>query len=858
METYIEAMISAGIPAFEIPEDGNIHRFGKKNSCWGVNHGFVAVFGDFRSGVEVKWFANGNKHLTQDEKARIEKTFEAVRLDRIDSQNKAAERAKTKLNKLPVNGSSQYLERKKIEAFGVKFCGNTLVVPLRDIEEKLTSLQFINEDGEKRFLSGGKKQGCFHVIGSLEAAEIAYIAEGYATAASVHMATEKPVVVAFDAGNIIPVIESITTKYPSLNIIVAADNDQFNEYGINIGKQKAEEAAEKYGVQYILPEFPEELIARLKAAGDIMPTDFNDLHVHCDLEVVTSQLNIQNVASNIDKKPVLPSPYILKKDGLYYEEDWICSPLEIVSYTRDENSENWGRLIRIENLDGYIHEHAIPMDMFSGDNSEFYGLVLSLGLTLTSKKSDRSKLPDFIQRIKLEKRALCTNKTGWYKEHFMLPDGAIPATDEFYLQSENGRNEGFCTAGSLKDWQENVAALCKGNSRLIFALSSAFAAPLLPLINSESGGFNLKGSSSIGKSTALSVAASVWGSPKYIQQWRTTDNALESIAALHNNCLLCLDEVSQTTGNDPAAIIYMLANGSGKNRSQAKGVLRRKHSWNLLFLSTGEISIADKINEAGKKANAGIMARIADIPADAGCGLGIFEDIGGYKDGSKFSDAIKENTAKYYGTAIREFLKHVVINKNELPHMIKSLQDDFNKTHLKEASDGQVHRVAARFATIASAGELAITTGILPYNEGAAYEATGKCFIAWLEARGSSGSLEIDEGIKQVRRFFELHHSSRFETIGNDYESDSSNKIINQAGYKRRAGGGYEFFVFPEVFRKEICSGYDSSLILKTLSQLGILVRGNERQYLKEQRLPVGKKKIYHLDSKILAEGEEA
>ena len=107
---------------------------------------------------------------------------------------------------------------------------------------------------------------------------------------------------------------------------------------------------------------------------------------------------------------------------------------------------------------------------------------------------------------------------------------------------------------------------------MIFALSTAFAAPILKILGEDSGGFNIKGNSSTGKSTALTVAASVWGSPKYLQQWKSTDNAMEAIANSYNNCLLCLDELGQVDGNIASDMIYMLANGSGKNRLKTRAV----------------------------------------------------------------------------------------------------------------------------------------------------------------------------------------------------------------------------------------------------------------------------------------------
>ena len=99
---------------------------------------------------------------------------------------------------------------------------------------------------------------------------------------------------------------------------------------------------------------------------------------------------------------------------------------------------------------------------------------------------------------------------------------------------------------------------------MLFAVSLAFAAPLLAPLAVENGGFHIFGPSSCGKSTALRVAASVYGGPDYITTWRATDNGLEGTAAAHNDTLLIMDEMGQVSPNIVGDVVYMLANGEGK------------------------------------------------------------------------------------------------------------------------------------------------------------------------------------------------------------------------------------------------------------------------------------------------------
>ena len=136
-----------------------------------------------------------------------------------------------------------------------------------------------------------------------------------------------------------------------------------------------------------------------------------------------------------------------------------------------------------------------------------------------------------------------------------------------------------------------------------------------------------------------------------------------------------------------------------------------------------------------------------------------------------------------------------------------------------------------------------------------------------MEERGNAKGYEGEEGIKQVQAFFEAHHSSHFAIMTNDDKNlDENSKILNQAGFKRKIkitnpdGPGtesWEFFVFTKMFHDEICKGFDFRIVLKELADRGFLLRGNGRHFLKEQRLPIGKKKIYHFTSGILTGGDE-
>jgi len=262
--------------------------------------------------------------------------------------------------------------------------------------------------------------------------------------------------------------------------------------------------------------------------------------------------------------------------------------------------------------------------------------------------SGKALLRQYLIESAPKARARVTNRIGWHDAGpegavYVLPDTAIGTAAEAWLcEAEGGAASTFIQRGTLKGWQEEIAARCVGNSRLAFSVSVAFAAPLLYLTGGEGGGFHFRSSSSDGKTTALRVAASVCGGHDYMRRWRATDNAIEAIALQHCDAPLLLDEIAQTDPKAAGEIAYMLANGSGKIRAGRTGAAREVVQWRVLFLSAGEIGLAEHMGEAGKIMRAGQSLRMAEIPADAGAGLGIFENLHGHADGAVFAKALAE------------------------------------------------------------------------------------------------------------------------------------------------------------------------------------------------------------------------
>lgn len=304
MDQFRDAIRAAGInPPDEIIADGAIHRFASNghrhdDAGWYIyfDDGIPAgEFGDWRTGHKQGFRADIGRKPTAAELEAERQRIAAAKKQREAEEQRLHDEARQRADELwshtwTARGDHGYLKRKGIGAHGVKLhrgaltvagmdCNGALVVPMRDTDGVLHSLQFIAPekpaDGDdKRYLRGGRVTGCYYAIG--EPNRKLCIAEGFATAASIHEATGEAVAVAFSAGNLESVARELHEKYPDLWIVLCADDDYRTEG--NPGFTKATEAARAVGGLLAVPDFGGD---RPEGA-----TDFNDLAQHRGAEAV--------------------------------------------------------------------------------------------------------------------------------------------------------------------------------------------------------------------------------------------------------------------------------------------------------------------------------------------------------------------------------------------------------------------------------------------------------------------------------------------------------------------------------------------------------------------------------------------
>jgi phage/plasmid primase-like uncharacterized protein len=263
-DQFREAMLSAGVqPPDEIILDGQLRRFrpdSKKHdrSGWYVGHAdgiCTMIWGDWRQGIEQTIKATINRpYNVADEMAHVARVA-AAKAARDLERKKQNEAAASTVEIIWSEGATAspehpYLKRKNIQPHGAKITGDgRLMVPLFDSDGALASLQYIDAEGGKLYHPGGSVGGKFCLIGTLDVPGVLYVAEGFATAATIHEVSGRPVVVAYSASNLVPVTGTLRDLYgQGQDIVIVADND-----ASGVGQKYAEQACAKYGVRMVMP-----------------------------------------------------------------------------------------------------------------------------------------------------------------------------------------------------------------------------------------------------------------------------------------------------------------------------------------------------------------------------------------------------------------------------------------------------------------------------------------------------------------------------------------------------------------------------------------------------------------------------
>lgn len=458
-------------------------------------------------------------------------------------------------------------------------------------------------------------------------------------------------------------------------------------------------------------------------------------------------------------------------------------------------------------------------------------------------------------------RFIVASQFGWLENEqvFCTPETTygIPTTPLETDFADIATNHKFGRKGTLARWQKRVARRACGNRLLMFALSAAFAGPLLKPLNIESGGFQLVASSSSGKTTCLSAAVSVWGHG--FEQWLMTANALDPLGVRYSDTLLPLDEAGLAPGSAKQILesCYRLCGGSEKLRATDTSTSR---VFRLIFMSTAENPTTHLATREGAAWDPGQLVRFIDIDADGGKGMGVFEKLHGIASPAQFADHLKEAVQGQHGTAGPAYLERLVddLAKDRRGRLawLKKRMASYQR-RAPELDLGRFHdRIAKRFALVYAAGALAIEYGVLPFTRNELLKAVRYCHAQAVVGALATFAKPVVSGVELVRSFL-TQRELEFRDLKAALRADPISTAF-APGFVAYKGSESEYLIEYEFFRDVVCAGHDCNKVLNELRARGYLNLNKGGKRTVSRTMPTAldpkRQRVISISGRLLAE----
>ena len=475
---------------------------------------------------------------------------------------------------------------------------------------------------------------------------------------------------------------------------------------------------------------------------------------------------------------VLKGQYVVSKAGIAFKGTGtaplppFCAPLRVVAFVEELHPVRWSRVIEFVDFKGVLVEYVLPNGQFDGKTRDAIALMSQSGLQIFDEIAFKM-IPIIIRKWPKIDTQVLIGKVGWTVDFdvFITPSGrAITRSDAAKQYHIAGTMDGK-DIGELGTWQKGVADLAVGNTNLIFAIALGLSTALLPFTNLPTLIFHLFGVTSKGKTSVLRAGLTVWSKiGKTEKTWSATINGLEGEIAQSNHILLGLDELPKDPPPDFGNMIYKIANGSGKARSEQDGVAIKRSSWNTAVFSTGEHSMLDTLKKLGKTATGGQGVRMLDIPVEGS--YGAFDDLHGHPTSDAFVRALDGAIREASGSAGYAFVEQLIRTSPEKTTALLKTRCGEETTALQahlgiiagDEKTREISRVLESFALIAVAGELSIEFGLTGWTKGMASDAVKTVAQRWLDGRGTM-ALDKRESIKLIS-YYLTENELRFVPIG--------------------------------------------------------------------------------------------
>ncbi|WP_323010525.1 DUF927 domain-containing protein [Paracoccus sp. (in: a-proteobacteria)] len=520
----------------------------------------------------------------------------------------------------------------------------------------------------------------------------------------------------------------------------------------------------------------------------------------------------------------------------------LCGPLRVTMSLR--NSAGTARASVIEYIDREDRHRIVVItarDLMQSAG-DVAALLAERGLAVMGSPA---QLVSLLRKWVPMRDGWLATEAGWVivpgQRGYHLPDGHVLAGagkgQMPIISLKAGAGSDHNASGNLAGWRDGVAALARGNPLLMFAISAALAGAMLDLLGLEGGGFNIYGRTSSGKTTVLFVAQSVFGSPDDLMQWHATESAFEAAARGSKDGALIVDEIPTRDPGTAKAIgrtLYMLANGTGKKRSNARLADIGPATWRAMLLTSAEAALPEIHAAARMEMPEGLSVRLADIPAKSWV-YGGFATLHGHGSPASFSDAVRAMARRDCGHAGSAFIQHLIVAEHAgKGDTLRKLHDAITGDLVQKlqasggrAVDGPERRILRRLAAVSLAGQLASRWGIVEWRPEEMRNAVIEIAGFWLAQRRQQLASPVDGAIARICEYVSRHGDRFVDIREGDFD------VVRHDGWYDADMIAISTDAFAQIVQPLV-----ARTVAKELMALGAIIPGGEAQSLQQRRSP--------------------
>jgi hypothetical protein len=519
-----------------------------------------------------------------------------------------------------------------------------------------------------------------------------------------------------------------------------------------------------------------------------------------------------------------------------------CPIFKLLAIAEDEASNTFSNIVEFLDIYGKTRRLSISRSDFDEVKAVTSALKNAGAFFSASAAVNDAAMQTLVTSVASAPRWKYAASTGWRHNgrQFVLPRAVIGTGEpSVRVRPPSARPAAKPTRvgkrGTLAKWKSNVAKPARRSSRLVFAICTAFAAPLIRFANLNSFGVQLSGPPKIGKSTALLAGASVIGfhRERDLPNFRVTDAALGEIPAEHNDSMLPLNELALLKGRKSERIrdlAYGLSEGTGTAYSKFVAPGKATLQWRTIAVATGEESAEQIAESDGTVRMGGEAVRWIDLPAIRKGQATIFDFIPAnvaLQDHVKWSarTCVKLRVAirKNHGVAIRKFIKAAIKHPN-LAAELKSHSQSFAAQVSRKSDSPTTKHLARSFAHIYASGILAVQLGILPWTKNVVLKCLKQCYRDSRRAMRTPQDLQRG-GLRILRKKLD---GDTLVTLGK--RKPPAKSIRKAEGFVITVGNGQKITVRAEKFKAWFSDRRQPRLVLDWLLDNGAIMPGGGRK----------------------------